>query len=186
MTNDYGLQRERIAATLDKRALAQAIAVVVDALVKGTETAKSNFWINVELNAHIQAGRVLDRHARITAYIPSTFPSPRSTGKVQAPSLACRIKIPAALDEVIVARSMAWVVRTLLTAVETERDDFWVNIDLNVHIKRGKAYEKKARINVFGDLLDTYGTTIVDTIEQNEIPLEVLQGFCEDFERREE
>lgn len=186
MTTDYGLQRERIAATLDKRALAQAMAVVVDALVSGTETDKSNFWINVELNVHIQARKVLDRHARITAYIPSTNSSARTTGRVHAPLLAHRIKVPAALDEVIVARSMAWVVRTLLTAIQAERDDFWVNIDLNVHIKRGAAYEKKARINVFGDLIDTYGTTIVDTVEQNEIPFEVLEGFCRDFERREE
>jgi hypothetical protein len=180
---NYGLQREKIAATLDKRPLAKAIVLVVDALVSGVETHRSDFWVNVDLNVNIRGGRAFDKHARINVYIPlSTNGSRPNDGKVAIPAQESRKRIEANLDEVSLAWSLAWVIETLLTAVRAEQDDFWVNIDLDAHISQGKALEKKARINVYGDLIDSYGTTIVESVDSNEIPQEILETFCNDFE----
>jgi hypothetical protein len=81
-----------------------------------------------------------------------------------------------------IAWSMAWVVKTLVTSVQATQDDFWVNLDLNVHVKRGKPYEKRARVNVNGDLIDPCGTTVVESIAENEVLAEVLGSFCENLE----
>ncbi len=61
-------------------------------------------------------------------------------------------RIRAKLDEIPLAQAMAVMVKTILTAVVAENDDYWVNVDLNVHIQAGRAFEKLARINVYGDL----------------------------------
>jgi hypothetical protein len=66
--------------------------------------------------------------------------------------LLCRDRIKATLDEILIARAMAGTVKAIMTAVETEDYDYWVSVDLNVHIRGGKALEKHARINVYGDL----------------------------------
>jgi len=183
----FGLQREKIPASIDKRSLAQAIAVAVKALVASIETRKNDFWINVELNIHIEHGSALEKHASVNVYIASDVRKrvKGTTGKVVSPEPIHRIRIQAKLNEMTIARVMAYVVKTVLTAVQAEQDDFWVNIDLNVHIKRGQAYEKKARVNVYGDLIDPCGTTVVESVNSNEVPPEVLQDFCEDFEKRE-
>jgi hypothetical protein len=177
------LLRERIAATIDKQAIAYAVAHAVDAILKGTESARIDFWINVDLNVHIQNQKVLERHAGINVYVPANFPAIAKTSKVSPPDVSHRIMIPAALDEKTIASAMASVVRALVIAVQAEQDDFWVNVDLNVHVKRGRSHEKKARINVYGDLINPYGTTVVEAIDQNEIPFEVLDSLCEDLEK---
>lgn len=61
-------------------------------------------------------------------------------------------RIGAKLNEILLAQAMAVMVKTILTAVVAENDDYWVNVDLNVHIRAGRALEKHARINVYGDL----------------------------------
>lgn len=90
-----------------------------------------------------------------------------------------RERIKAKLDKVLIAQAMAVTVKAILTAVEAEHDDYWVNVDLNVHIQRGKALEKLARINVYGDLIDPYKTSIFPNVELNEVPAEILKAFCE-------
>jgi len=75
-------------------------------------------------------------------------------------SLLPRERIKAKLDKLLLAQAMAVTVKAILTAVEAEHDDYWVNVDLNVHIQGGKAFEKHARINVYGDLTDPYKTSI--------------------------
>jgi hypothetical protein len=176
MMTALGLRREKIAATFDKRQLAQSIAVVVESLRSATKTPRTDFWINVDLNVHIHGKTAFDKHARINVYVSSDVGSlVRDTGgKVVPPDKTHRVRIQAELDEMTVARAMAWVVKTLVDSVQTEREDFWVNVDLNVHIKRGKAYEKKARLNVYGDLIDPCDTTIVESIDWDEIPPEAL------------
>jgi|WetSurSiteA1Bulk_404760.scaffolds.fasta_scaffold48306_1 hypothetical protein len=94
-------------------------------------------------------------------------------------SLLQREKIKAKLDKVLLAQAMAVTVKAILTAVEAEHNDYWVNVDLNVHIQGGKAFEKHARINVYGDLTDPYKTSIFPTVELNEVPSEVLKALCE-------
>jgi hypothetical protein len=94
-------------------------------------------------------------------------------------SLLPRERIKAKLDKLLLAQAMAVTVKAILTAVEAEHDDYWVNVDLNVHIQGGKAFEKHARINVYGDLTDPYKTSIFPNVEFNEVPSEVLKGLCE-------
>jgi hypothetical protein len=71
-----------------------------------------------------------------------------------------RRRIKAKLDKLRIAQAMAVTVKTILEAVEADHDDFWVHVDLNVHIEGGKALEKCARINVYGDLIDPCETDI--------------------------
>ncbi|MGO9571446.1 MAG: hypothetical protein ACLP5H_28310 [Desulfomonilaceae bacterium] len=94
-------------------------------------------------------------------------------------SLLQRERIKARLDKILIARAMAMTVKAILTAVEAEHDDYWVNVDLNVHIQGGKAFEKRARINVYGDLIDPYKTNIFPSVELNEVPPEILKALCE-------
>jgi hypothetical protein len=94
-------------------------------------------------------------------------------------TLLQREKIKAKLDKVLLAQAMAVTVKAILTAVEAEHDDYWVNVDLNVHIQGGKAFEKHARINVYGDLTDPYKTSIFNNMELNQVPSEVLKALCE-------
>jgi hypothetical protein len=94
-------------------------------------------------------------------------------------SLLQREKIEAKLDKLLLAQAIAVTVKAILTAVEAEHDDYWVNVDLNVHIQGGKALEKHARINVYGDLIDSYKTSIFPTMDINEVPSEVLKALCE-------
>jgi hypothetical protein len=90
-----------------------------------------------------------------------------------------RERIPAKLDKILIAQAIAVTVKAILTAVEAEHDDYWVNVDLNVHIQGGKAFEKHARINVYGDLIDPYKTNILPSVEFNEVPSEVLRSLGE-------
>jgi hypothetical protein len=90
-----------------------------------------------------------------------------------------RERIKAKLDKVLIAQAMAVTVKAILTAVEAEHDDYWVNVDLNVHIHGGKALEKLARINVYGDRIDPYKTNIFPNMELSEVPTEILKAFCE-------
>jgi hypothetical protein len=88
-------------------------------------------------------------------------------------------RIKAKLDKVLIAQAIAVTVKAILTAVEAENDDYWVNVDLNVHIQGGKALEKLARINVYAERLDPYKTNIFPNIELSEVPTEILKAFCE-------
>jgi len=94
-------------------------------------------------------------------------------------SILQRERIKAKLDKILIAQAMAVTVKAILTAVEAEHEDYWVNVDLNVHIQGGRALEKHARINVYGDLIDPYRTNIFPSMEANEVPPEVLKSFCE-------
>lgn len=170
MTTTFELQRVKIRAVLDKKPLAQAAALAVKTLLCAVECQKDDFWISVDLNVHIKMEKALEKIARINVY---------ETGGT--PFESQRVQIKAVLDEKTLAQAMACVVKTLLTAVKTEQEDFWVNFDLNVHIQTGESLEKRARINVYGDLLDSYGTTIVDTADSFTVPSEVFKAFCEDF-----
>jgi len=188
MGTTFGLNREKIRATLDKMPLARAIALAIETLQRAVTTDTDDFWVNMDLNMNIQMGKAFDKHVRVYVYVPmggcgSETPC---NGKVAVPPPERRIGIKAELEEKSLAWAMAWVFKTLLTAVQAEQDDFWVNVDLNVHMRHGKAKEKRARINVYGDLIDTYGTTIVDTVDTNVIPEEILQTLCENFGEKEE
>jgi hypothetical protein len=90
-----------------------------------------------------------------------------------------RQKIPARLDRHVIARAMAEVVKAMLVAVETDQDDFWVNIDLDLHIQAGKALEKCARVNVYGEVVDPAGLCSAESGDENEVPSEVFRSFCE-------
>jgi hypothetical protein len=180
---NYGLEREKIPATIDKRALATAIGVATDALVRSTETEHEDFWIGVDLNVRIEARTVPERHARVNVYAPANYPE-RTLGKAVPPLPSERIRIPASISEASIARAMSWTIQTITTAVQTEHSEYWVNIDLNVHVKEGRALEKKARINVFGDLIDPYDTTIMDLGDMNALPQEILDAFCEDLGKK--
>jgi hypothetical protein len=188
MRKTFGLEREKIRATLDKKPLAKAIALVIETLQGAVTTDADDFWVNTDLNVNIQSGKALDKHVRINVYVPLDGDDSRDpcNAKIAAPPPERRTSIKAELEEKSLAWSMAWVIQTLLTAVQAEQKDFWVNIDLNVHIMHGKAREKRARINVYGDLIDTCDTTIVDALETNVVPEEILQVFCEDFGQKEE
>ena len=188
MRTTSGLEREKIKATLDKKPLAKAIALVTKALQESVITAADDFWVNAELNVNIRSGKALDKHVAIIVYMPMTVDGSADpvNGKTAVPLPEQRIGIQAKVDEKSLARATAWVVKTLLTTVKAEQEDFWVNIDLNVHMNHGKAKEKQATITVYGDLVDTYNTTIVDTSETNVIPEEILRELCEDFGEKEE
>ncbi|MGO9120691.1 MAG: hypothetical protein ACLQPD_24140 [Desulfomonilaceae bacterium] len=183
MRTTSGLEREKIKATLDKEPLAKAIALVTKALQESVITAVDDFWVNTELNVNIKSGKALDKHAAITAYVPLSAggSGDKCNGKTALPLPEERIGIQVKLDGKSLARATAWVVKILLTTVKAEQEDFWVNIDLNVHMNHGKAKEKRATINVYGDLIDMYNTTIVDTSETNVIPEEILRELCEDL-----
>ncbi len=90
-----------------------------------------------------------------------------------------RERIKAKLNKILIAQAMAVTVKAILTAVEAEPDDYWVNVDLKVHIQGGRALEKRARIDVYGDLVDPYKTNIFPNLELNEVPSEILKAFCE-------
>jgi hypothetical protein len=187
MRTTFGLEREKIRATLDKKPLAMAMALMIETLQGAITTDANDFWVNTDLNVNIRSGKALDNHVRVNAYVPSGVVNSENhdTGKIAVPPLENRIGIRAELDEKSLAWAMAWVIQTLLTTVQAEQGDFWVNIDLNVRIKHGKAQEKRARINVYGDLVDAYDTTIVDTRESNVIPEEILQTLCEELKKNE-
>lgn len=89
-----------------------------------------------------------------------------------------RKKIRATIDKKPLAQAMAVVVKALLSTIRAEQDDFWVNIEFNVHIQNGVALEKMATVNIYGDLVDPYDLPPEDTIE-NQIPPEILTSFCE-------
>jgi hypothetical protein len=188
MTTTFGLEREKIRATIDKRPLARAIALAIETLQGTVRTIRDDFWVNTQLNVNIQSGKALDKHVRVNVYVPAPTDGSRNqnTGKIVVPPPERRVRIKAELEEKTLAWAMAWVIQTVLTAVQAEQKDFWVNIDINVHMRYGKAREKRARINVYGDLIDTYDTTIVDAADSNVIPQEILQEFCEDFGRKGE
>jgi hypothetical protein len=182
MTTTCELQREKIRAVLDKRALAQAMAVVVKTLLVSVRAEKDDFWVYTDLDVHIQEGKTLEKNARINVSDGVALENcGRSTATV-TPLQLRQTKIEAVLDEKSLALAMSWVVKTLLTAVQKEQEDFWVNIHFNVHLQRGIALEKRAKINVYGDLVDSYGTTIADTIDDNEIPSQIFRAFCEHLE----
>jgi len=63
-----------------------------------------------------------------------------------------RERIKAKLDKKLLAQAMAVTVKAILTAIEAEDDDYWVNVDLNVHVQGGRALQKLARVNVYGGL----------------------------------
>ena len=88
-----------------------------------------------------------------------------------------RQKIQAKLDKTLIAQAMAVVVKTMLSAVEAEQDDFWVNVDLNIHFQAGKALEKHARINVYGELADPLATDILSSSGCFKVPSEVLNAW---------
>jgi len=188
MRTTFGLEREKIKATLDKEPLAKAIALVIKTLQEAVTTNADDFWVNTDLNVNIQSGKALDKHVAITVYVPLSADGSgdQVEGKTAVPLPEQRIRIQAKLEERSLAWAMALVIKTLLTAVQAEQEDFWVNIDLNVHMNHGKAKEKRATINVYGDLIDMYNTTIVDTSETNVIPEEILRELCEAFGEKEE
>ncbi len=88
-----------------------------------------------------------------------------------------RQRIQAKLDKTLIAQAMAVVVKTMLSAVEAEQDDYWVNVDLNIHFQAGKALEKHARINVYGDLADPFGTDLLAPSNCFKVPSEVLNAW---------
>ncbi len=180
MMRALGLQREKIAATFDKRELARSIAVAVDSLCAATKTRGQDFWINVDLTVHLRDGTAFEKHARINVYVPS------DVGHVASPNQTRLVRVQAQLDEMTIATGMACVVKTLATSVQALQNDFWVNVDLNVHINRGKAYEKKARLNVYGDLVDPCDTTVTESADWNKVPSEILGTLCEDLEEIKE
>jgi len=188
METTFGLEREKIRATLDKKPLARAIALAVETLQGAITTDTDDFWVNTELNVNIQGGKALDKHVRVNVYVPRDQDGSGNpcAGRIVVPHVENRMGIRAELEEKALAWAIAWVIQTVVTGVRAEREDFWVNVDVHVHITQGKAKEKKARINVYGDLVDTYDTTIVDTADSNVIPQEVLQAFCQDFGERHE
>jgi hypothetical protein len=180
---NYGLEREKIPARIDKRALARAIAVAAGSLVRSTETEYDDFWIGVELNVRIEGGTAPERHARVNVYAPANYPADTS-GKAVPPLPSERIRIPASIAEASIARAMSWTIQTVTTAVQTDHSEFWVNIDLNIHVKEGRAHEQRARINVYGDLIDPYDTTIMDIGDVNALPQEILDTFCEELGKK--
>jgi hypothetical protein len=182
MKTAFGLEREKIRATLDKRPLARAIALAVETLRGSITTDANDFWVNTDLVVNVRSGRALDKTVTVNVYAPLGLGSTnQGNGMAAVPPPESRIRVEAQLEEKSLAWAMAWVIRTIVAAVKAEQEDFWVNIDLNVHIRDGKAKEKKARINVYGDLLDSYDTTILDAVETNVIPEEILRTFCKDF-----
>lgn len=88
-----------------------------------------------------------------------------------------RQKIQAKLDKTLIAQAMAVVVKTLLSAIEAEQDDFWVNVDLNIHFQAGKTLEKHARINVYGELADPLATDMLSASGCFKVPTEVLSAW---------
>jgi len=179
----FGLERQKIQAVLDKKALAQAVALVVKTLLISTKSEKDDFWITIDLDVHIQERKALDKHARINVYDRLDAVDCEESPGANTPLHSEQRKIKVEFDQESLGLAMAWLVKTLVTAVQTGIDEFWVKIDSYVHIHQGKALEKKARINVYGDLLDSYGTTIVDSVDSNEIPSEVFRSFCENFNK---
>ena len=79
-----------------------------------------------------------------------------------------RDRIPVKLDKILLAQAMAVTVKAILTAIEAENDDYWVNVDLNVHVQGGRALQKLARVNVYGDLT-------------KDLALDVQEGMGDDF-----
>lgn len=179
MTTTFGPQREKIKAVLDKRALAQAMAIVVNTLLVSVVAEKDDFWVNIDLDVHVQEAKAFEKNARINVCAGVALENFwKLTGTITPVQLR-QTQIEAALDEKALAQAMAWVVKTLLMAVRAEQDEFWVNICLSVHINEGKALQKNAKVNVYGDLVDPYATTIADALDENEIPSEVFKAFCE-------
>jgi len=93
-----------------------------------------------------------------------------------------RQKIPARLDKQIIARAVADVVKAMLAAVEADQEDFWVTVNLDIHICSGKAMEKHARVNVYGEFRDPVEASATRPIDENEVPSEVFRSFCEPAE----
>jgi hypothetical protein len=178
METPFGLEREKIRATLDKKPLVRAIALAIETLQGTIETGMEDFSVNVDLTVNIQREKALDKNVRVNVYVPRFWDDSRPSygGKAVVPSPENRISISAELDQKTLAWSMAWVIQTLLTAVRAEQEDFWVKIDLNVHIMNGRANEKRATINVYGDLIDPYATTIVETLSLGVISEEFLRS----------
>ncbi len=63
MKTPFGLEREKIGATLDKKPLARAIALAIETLQGTIETGTDDFWVNVDLIVNIQRGKALDPHS---------------------------------------------------------------------------------------------------------------------------
>jgi hypothetical protein len=184
----FGLEREKIRATLDKKPLAKAIALAIETLQESVKSCKDDYWVSADLNVNVQRGKTQDKHVKVNVYVPriERGATHEQGGKSATPAPENRVSIKAELEERTLAWAMAWVIHTILTAVSCEQEDYWVNLEMNVHITNGRAMEKRARINVYGDLIDQYETTIIDAVESNIIPEDILQAFCEDFRDKDQ
>lgn len=95
------------------------------------------------------------------------------------PVLLGKEKVRAKLDKSALAQAVANMIRTLVGSTYTDEKDFWIQLDLSVHIVNGKLLEKAAKVNVYSESTDPYGTNIVDLPSNNEIPTEVFRSFCD-------
>jgi hypothetical protein len=188
MGTPFGLQMEKIGATLDKRPLARALALATETLQGAVETDTHDFWVNADLNVHIQSSKALYKHVKVYVYEPlgEEASSNSFERKIGVPPPERRMILKAKIDKTALAWAMGWVIQALLTSVRAEREDFWVNIDLNVRMNYEKAKEKRANINVYGNVIDTYDTIIVETLASNFVPEDILQSFCESFGQERE
>ncbi len=90
-----------------------------------------------------------------------------------------REKVKAKLNKTALAHAVAQLVKQMLPSIQTQELDYWVHLDLDVHIKNGKAQEKLAKINLYTEMADPYGTNILDVPAENELPTEFFKAFCD-------
>ena len=62
------LMRQKIHADLDKRLIARAMAELVKAMLAAVDAGRDDYWVNVDLDFHIQSGKALEKFVRINVY----------------------------------------------------------------------------------------------------------------------
>jgi hypothetical protein len=94
-----------------------------------------------------------------------------------SPKTLDREKIKAKLDKSALAHGVAQLIRRILLSVDATDKDFWVHLELDIHIEDGKATEKLAKLNLYADMIDPYGTNILNVPKHQDVPTEVFRGF---------
>ncbi len=97
--------------------------------------------------------------------------------------LPMKEKVNARLNKPVLAQAIAQLVKAITESVHAQEPDFWVKLELDLHIENGKARDKLARLNLYADIssdmAEDYNTQVFDAPAENEIPSMFFKQFVE-------
>jgi hypothetical protein len=94
-----------------------------------------------------------------------------------SPETLEREKVKARLNKTELAQGVAQLIKRVLASVNAVEKDYWVRLELDIHVENGKATEKLAKLNLYADMIDQYGTNVLNVPGQYDVPTEFFRGF---------